>query len=289
MKCSQTNILFSRYSSPQYGGWRISRPHNTSRINDRWECQVCGFLVVLLSILNIISLFDRQMMRDERYYPEPDRFLPERFLDLEKTLPADLDRTPADPSKILFGFGRRYVSVDTSFAPSDLLVMQHMSRPFLCRWYHLAHDRECALGFRYPPYTRPSERDGSFIQNRVYIRFYQVSCSDSNCCLRSNLIHSSNSQPMPFTCRFIPRTERFEALVGAHRIWLLLVADISSASHQARSGAPRIFLILSVHITPWMNISLSLVCYRVWQITWDRRLLSTHETQAVQLLERVHT
>ena len=47
-------------------------------------------------------LFHRAMLNDERVYPEPREFKPERFLKNGK-----LDTSVRDPMDIAFGFGRR--------------------------------------------------------------------------------------------------------------------------------------------------------------------------------------
>ena len=47
-------------------------------------------------------LFHRAMLNDERVYPEPREFKPERFLKNGK-----LDTSVRDPMEIAFGFGRR--------------------------------------------------------------------------------------------------------------------------------------------------------------------------------------
>lgn len=54
--------------------------------------------------------FDRQMMRDERYYSNPEHFNPQRF-SRANNLIEDLDRDDHDPLNVVFGFGRRLVAV----------------------------------------------------------------------------------------------------------------------------------------------------------------------------------
>lgn len=49
------------------------------------------------------------MCHDETMYPEPDRFLPERFLKHEGKEP------PFDPVNVIFGFGRRCVSFSPKY------------------------------------------------------------------------------------------------------------------------------------------------------------------------------
>ena len=47
------------------------------------------------------------MMRDERYFRDPEEFRPTRYLDANKDgATSDL---LYDPGKLVFGFGRRYV------------------------------------------------------------------------------------------------------------------------------------------------------------------------------------
>ena len=48
-------------------------------------------------------VFVRDIMRDPELYPQPDDFMPERFLDSAGKLDVD----GRDPADIVFGFGRR--------------------------------------------------------------------------------------------------------------------------------------------------------------------------------------
>ena len=53
-------------------------------------------------IFSFLTLLHRAMLNDERVYPEPHEFKPERFLKNGK-----LDSSVRDPMDIAFGFGRR--------------------------------------------------------------------------------------------------------------------------------------------------------------------------------------
>lgn len=51
------------------------------------------------------------MMRDERYFSDPERFMPSRFMNYKENDSAhDL---AADPARLVFGFGRRYILCTT--------------------------------------------------------------------------------------------------------------------------------------------------------------------------------
>ena len=56
-------------------------------------------------------------MHDPKVYPEPDRFLPDRFIQDGK-----LDPSVRDPRDFVFGFGRRSVAMHTLYfaIPGDL-------------------------------------------------------------------------------------------------------------------------------------------------------------------------
>ena len=51
--------------------------------------------------------YDRQMMRDEAYFPDPEVFSPERHLERLKGDQLGGPVKDNDPSNLVYGFGRR--------------------------------------------------------------------------------------------------------------------------------------------------------------------------------------
>ena len=58
------------------------------------------------------------MLNDERDYPEPHEFKPERFLKDGK-----LDSSVRDPMDIAFGFGRRWALIILSISPCNVITV----------------------------------------------------------------------------------------------------------------------------------------------------------------------
>ena len=81
-------------------------PANSIMVPNQWYSNgnVPPINIELIIKTYVISqtLFRRAMLNDERVYPEPHEFRPERFLKNGK-----LDHSIRDPMDIAFGFGRR--------------------------------------------------------------------------------------------------------------------------------------------------------------------------------------
>ena len=54
---------------------------------------------------------NRAALRDPQLYPDPDKFIPERWL------PSSSKESPMNSNKIGFGFGRRYQYLETRPPP----------------------------------------------------------------------------------------------------------------------------------------------------------------------------
>lgn len=70
-------------------------------------------------------------MKDPKVYPDPDRFLPERYL------ASDGNETQKDPREYAFGFGRRFV----------LVPKLHHSRETYTRLMHVSLQSLSRYGF----------------------------------------------------------------------------------------------------------------------------------------------
>ena len=85
----------------QYRGYDI--PADTMIIPNIWSVDVSVYSRFRFS-WHLLHWTGRAMTRDERMYPEPELFNPDRFMIQDKT-EADL----MDPKNFIFGFGRRQV------------------------------------------------------------------------------------------------------------------------------------------------------------------------------------
>lgn len=85
----------------QYRGYDI--PADTMIIPNIWSVDISVYHR-FRSLCSLAPTTGRAMTRDERMYPKPELFNPDRFMNQDKT-EADL----ADPKDFIFGFGRRQV------------------------------------------------------------------------------------------------------------------------------------------------------------------------------------
>jgi hypothetical protein len=101
-----------------YRGFFI--PANTTILANQW-CVACWRCRCRFALADQEACF-RAMLHDERVYPDPGRFNPDRFL-------AGEGRTPQnDPREVAFGFGRRYVLFCASISPVLLLLLAVLTR-----------------------------------------------------------------------------------------------------------------------------------------------------------------
>lgn len=113
-KCSCILYVTLVVYSLRYGiiNMHPAAPHTVSR-----DDEVDGYLIPANSIImgNIWfvpglilkssnwTYVQRAILRDPVEYPDPDRFIPERFIPVENR------KCPLEPNKVVFSVGRRYV------------------------------------------------------------------------------------------------------------------------------------------------------------------------------------
>jgi hypothetical protein len=143
---SRQGVPHQSTSDDLYNDYHI--PANSIVIPNQWwwPYPVDKYWTLLVSQ----TLLPRAMLNDERVYPEPRIFKPERFLKN-----GELDRSIRDPVDIAFGFGRRWalfiflldhvslsnvITVLVEFVPESILLIQishWLLRPYcqLLTWW----------------------------------------------------------------------------------------------------------------------------------------------------------
>lgn len=108
-----------------------------------------------------VDWIDRQMMRDERHYPDSNTFIPERHFVRQTSadhVKALSECNADDPRSLVFGFGRRWAIYTIVRGPELIELIcpsQNLSRTLPCRCDHLALARVHSCNFWYATTHRP--------------------------------------------------------------------------------------------------------------------------------------
>ena len=111
----------------------------------------------------LLILTNRAMSKDKDMYPDPEEFLPERFLERSTTS----GEFPMDPRKFVFGFGRRlcpgldFADASLFLNIATLLATTTISLPSDAEGFDLAKivqvESRCVYVLRYSQATYSTE------------------------------------------------------------------------------------------------------------------------------------
>lgn len=172
------------------------------------------------------------MARDKRFFPDPEKFSPERHVDLSSLANKDEvedgsmhARHEVDPSMIVFGFGRRWANSGAIIARVFWPVFsgkkyQSVSGKTLCGFYSLPCNRQRFGHFQHQPVREPREWNGGNSRVRVQVWYYQV----IHCQLSISRLEWLNCNAFALLCEVVPRSPWHAKLVKEMSVdWHLLL------------------------------------------------------------------
>lgn len=149
----------------EYKGYRI--PKDTVIMCNAWSVTAVQYRSLLHLTFHFISV-GRAMLNDEKVYPEPFQFKPERFLTADGL---KMNKSVKDPDDIIWGFGRRLAQPYSRLLEvwQHPLLIKNLSRPFFGRIIFLDCYRITHCGF-WPKKDRQKPRTWP----RPLSRYHQV-------------------------------------------------------------------------------------------------------------------
>ena len=206
--CEPANFFLSHSCRPYIRwGWWIQWIFHTERYIDHGQFLVRSSLNSAHGG-NVLIHYHRKILHEEKAYPDPMAFKPERFIRPDGSLDPDV----RDPMVAAFGFGRRWVYIVTPPV--------HLSLRFLfsiCPGRHMAvNGALITIATLLATFNieQAYDESGDPLVKEDKMTSGLISCVVSHrilACMYTNAL--SDSYPLPFKCKITPRSETAVRLI----------------------------------------------------------------------------